>query len=508
MTDTIEPGHPRYPVAPEVMNSLRPPVIRLPIGGSARYPAMVLGGASIFVLRVPTNAGGTLTLEADVAASVALQQPFGKNQAKGWKKIVHEVPKGQFGDFFFLVLGAAATASCTFVQIGAARDGTGDADPPLVPWHFWYWPTAEIIDTPIPGTNKYGDQAVQILDRYAKAMGIPGPEQAGKWENQRPPDGHRPYLAPEWEGHCHMMAPASVLFEQPAPSGSKKIGGETFTQDELELLAGEWFGNFGQMNRRWYPKEYVMTKVLLLACFKPAEKKDKDTLRVALDRFYPPGPKHKPSVMHAMIPAFVEKTYNELGGDDQSFEAAIQGRFGTAAAEFYGCLVKELRENKHALISDMRSYSGQGGPEEVWNQAFFYYRAVFKEVGQDDRSMQIKCILYSNVDVEPPSTGGPGQVQGSEVTPIEPTPAYPKASLRFENLWSIRFDDAGNIASSHAFNRWKSVTNPNGEELYAPMNLTVLLPPTPDRHASADGNPLVKWDLVDRGLVTIRKRYR
>jgi hypothetical protein len=247
---------------------------------------------------------------------------------------------------------------------------------------------------------------------------------------------------------------------------------------------------------------------MLLACFKPSERKDKDTLRAALERFYPPGPKHRPSAMHAMIPNFVQKKYSELGGDDQSFEAALEERFGTAASSFYGMLVKELRENKHALISDMRSYSPDGGPEEVWNQAFFYFRAEFKEVGQDDRNMQIKCILYSNVDVEPPSTGAPGQIQGSEVTPIEPTPADPKASLRFEHLWSLRFDDAGNIASPHAFNRWRSVKNPNGSELYAPMNLTILLPPTPHRHAAADGNPLVKWDLIDKGLVTIRKRYR
>ncbi len=147
------------------------------------------------------------------------------------KKPVH-------GRYYLFVKGSSPrTVKCGFTQTANARDGTSAGAPPLIPWNFFFWPSAKVFDDGEPNPNISTMEA--ILAKYERAYGHKPPTGV-QWENAH----HFRATGASWFGHCHLSARASILFEQPvdakvmAPDGASV----TFTQEELEFLAAEWVG--------------------------------------------------------------------------------------------------------------------------------------------------------------------------------------------------------------------------------------------------------------------------
>ncbi|MGH9663714.1 MAG: LysM peptidoglycan-binding domain-containing protein, partial [Bryobacteraceae bacterium] len=126
-------------VARNDVNLLRLPVVRLPVGWRTPQPTAV----TRFRLWVPTDSGGILTIKHENGGTVDLRKPFRTVLKPPAAEVTYEVKAADFGEFFVIATGAANNiVTCAFVQISFSRDGAGEADPPLIPWNFYYWPTA------------------------------------------------------------------------------------------------------------------------------------------------------------------------------------------------------------------------------------------------------------------------------------------------------------------------------------------------------------------------------
>src|SRR5262249_29188995 len=147
-------------------------------------------------------------------------------------------------------------------------DGAGDSDPPLIPWTFWYWPTAK--------GNAFWDLAGDVMARFGKAFGKNPNDckSAEQTDHVTDPVSDIPYF--DWQGHCHLAAPASILFEEPRDT---KHNGQSFDQADLKFLALEYWGNFGKVLPVWeLARGPEIGKYYLPRYFKPGEPKNHSTL--------------------------------------------------------------------------------------------------------------------------------------------------------------------------------------------------------------------------------------
>lgn len=516
MADTIpgpsgaQPVAPSADDAPPTINILKPPIVRLPIGRSATYPLQGLQKEeSAFVLWVPTNGGGKLTLSTHSLVQVALERPLGKVLKTGTKSLTFDVPDQQHGEYFFIVAAPAATAICEFVQVGLAREDASQSAAPLVPWNFWYFPAAANVVDPMTG-RRYSDPfAAKTMKKYAKAFKLVDATGPATWEYDSA-NRHVDLYADEWEGHCHNAAPSSAIFHLPAPGGTFTVNGVQFTRSELMLLAAEFFGNFGQDKRVWaLPDGPPLGKYSLWRLLKPGEPAD---AKVLMDRILAVTPKPLTAPDHThdqKVQAATEAGLfiaNQNGAS--AYEKTVRETFGRLAAEFYEKLILKLSKEKTPLVADARVYDGARGANEVWNQVFFYYRARYQEdASQDNRLMNIQCDLYANVDDNSANLAPyPATVKGSEVTPVPPFERKAQVLL-YNNIWLLAFTVAGGLEMNDKRNRWTSHQNINGQELYAPTDVFELTSLVEQRHGQASGNPYITWDLVKAGALVLHKRF-
>jgi hypothetical protein len=168
----------------------------------------------------------------------------------------------------------------------------------------------------------------------------------------------------------------------------------------------------------------------------------------------------------------------------------------------------------------MRSYHVNGGPEQVWNQIYFWYQAFYMEspidntgVDRDDPSsenydendMIIACEMRANLDHHVTTSDLPAKVSGGETIPID------SLSLVFRNQWRIQFDGAGKIVVQDKRNAWQFVHTDKDEPLYAPTELIALAKPGSSRNSGTKiqlGNRFLGTELLDVALLKLRKRYQ
>jgi hypothetical protein len=293
-----------------------------------------------------------------------------------------------------------------------------------------------------------------------------------------------------------------MLFDVPTQATYK---GVSFADEEMKLLATEYCGNFGafgefwELNRgstkpggpqaRWYLPGY----------FKPGGEKTRDGFVWGLKQegyTAASGPDSAEVIADVHVAA---------SGGEAAFTRKIEKWLGELAAEFYDALIRLMRVKKHPLLSNMRSYSGGAGPEQVWNQVFFWYQAWYQENGdtKDERDMIIVSDLRANRDTYP-CMSLPAEVNGSDMKPKDAD------SLIFRHEWRIQFDDAGKILLADPKNEWRHAQNTMREELYAPTNLLTMVKPLTSRRSGTPfglGNKYVGTELVAKGLLTLHKRY-
>jgi hypothetical protein len=498
-----KPGHSDVPgsepgrVARDVVNILKLPVTRLPVGWRVSQPAPL----TRFRIWVPTNTGGTLTVRHLGSGQVDLRKPAKKVLKPAAKEVVYQVKTGEFGEFFVLADGALnEVVECTFVQISFSRDGEGDSDPPLAPWTFYYWPTALKIKQSDGSekTNTWSDQAADVMDRYGQAFSLDG----AACRLAEKTDHGTPSVGAGWEGHCHNSAPASILFEQPTAITYKGI---SFDEEEMEYLAAEFFGNFGTFESGWQLKRGsskpggATARWYLPGYFKPGGPKTRDAFVWGLKK------EGYNAASGANSADVIADAYISSFGSEAAFSTQIEQWMGELAAEFYDNLIQFMRVKKHPLLSNMRSYGGGNGPEEVWNQGYFWYQAWYQENGdtKDEKDMIILFDLRANLD-KYPSTGLPAEIIGNDMKPKD------SDSLIFNMEWRIQFDASGKIVVVDKKNEWRHLKNSSADELYAPSNMLTLAKPVSTRKtgdAFSLGNKFVGSDLVSNGLLTVHKRY-
>jgi hypothetical protein len=474
-------------VAPNVDNTLTVPVRRLPLG----VPIPTDAGPTRWKVWVPTALGGLLTISHSGATQIDIQQPLGTSLATGTTEATTVVA---FGDCWVVIAGDSGALFATLVQKAWSRMADGDptADP-LLPWNFYYWPSNQ--------SSPDAFKARAILKKYAFAVGNSG-TQADDWEFAN----HQVPGTASWAGHCHNAAPASAFFVQPV---AQTINGTDFDEEEMELLATEWFGNFGSIHWEWALLNGTVPPypggLDLLAYLKPGGPKDRASLIQGLGHVY-----DSPAMAVQQGDQWVASAGGEAGLPDWA-----KTQFGRNAASFFMQIQTSLGQLQTSrglgggpLTSNMRSYEGADGPDQVWNQVFFYYEATFAETWpsdpQDDHDIRITCNLYSNID-QFPSPGLPGAVVATEVTPGTSS----TDCQLYKNVWRIVFDDSGQINPSDDRSEWVSLQNDSGEDLYAPTMLGRILPPsmTPRQDVPISiGNPALGAEFLS--FVKINVRYK
>jgi hypothetical protein len=291
-----------------------------------------------------------------------------------------------------------------------------------------------------------------------------------------------------------------VLFEQPT---AQTINGQAFTEDEMEFLATEWFGSYGVLA----PSDWTLRNTRfsgmpgrwdILGYLKPGGPKDRSALIGGL------GHESDPSTAVQIADAWV----NNAGGE-AAFTDWIKKDFGKSAATFFNTLQTQLAMTGAPFSSNLRSYEASSGPEQVWNQVVFYYQATFAETWprnpHDDKDIKVTCDVYSNID-QRPSPGFGGTYASGAVTPG----ASSQDSWLYRNVWRIVFDDKGQVNASDDRNEWISLQNDQGQELYAPTNLTQIQAPLSSPRQGGNpfmlGNPVLGTEFL--AYVKINARYR
>lgn len=317
--------------------------------------------------------------------------------------------------------------------------------------------------------------------------------EAAQWEEHQ----HQKEKAPEWEGHCHRAAPASVVFEEPA--AKKTFGGQTFDQEELEFLATELYGNFWEeQDKVW---ELSKEKAYPLGGLKPGLPKDEAALLTA----YQWKGKNTTEAAKAVADLVAN------AGSETAVAERIDVAFGTQAALLYAALLHHVLRAGEPLWSNLRSNASFEGPAPVWNHAVWFFRSTYAEFGggklTDDRDMVIGCEIFANVD-DFPSDGAPGKAVGAEAVPIDSS----KMSLYVKNTFRLQFDGgSGMLDFMDERARWLDAQDRAGGHLYPLLNLQPLGKARASKksvHHFDMGNIAVDWDLVTSGLLSVRKRFR
>lgn len=504
-----EPGR----VARNDDNFLDLPVTRLKLG----LQNTTFSDVTRYRVWVPTNTGGDLTVTHLDGGTVDIRRPLGKVVGARAKSVNYEVKAGEFGEFFVIAKGKAVKEGvlCTFFQTSFSREGAGDSDQPLIPWTFWYWPTAK--------GNPHWEKALDIMSRFGKAFGK-DPANCRSAEETDHVTAELPSKKWDWQGHCHLAAPSSILFEEPPPQPTS-INGQSFSQDEMKFLALEYFGNFGHLLLpvAWELKRGAKVKVnknlerCLTHYFKPGAGKTRDAFVDGLKsepNFKKPEEKWDDPTLNQELGKLAD-IYIENNGGVGGFEAQIDKWQGGEAAEFYQALIDYMRVKKHPLVANMRAYYPDRGPRDVWNHALFWYEAFYLEripdtkAGEleDENDLIISCVLRVNLD-DDLKRGLPAKILDNKSIPLDDT------SHGYTNLWRIHFDGSGKIAMDHDRNEWIYIRNAASQELYTPTKLQAVAAPSKTRATDPNlgpldlGNKFVGTELVDKGLLKIRKRYR
>lgn len=444
-------------VAPNRMNTLRFPFIRLPLMGLFDKAFPLESTLGLFEVYVPSRHGGRLTIgfgkEHKSDENILwVDAPDGTRTRMTDKRPVRiEIAPHARGDGIFRVYvsspGGAFSIYAWFEEIGFARERSGE---PLIPWNFWYFPFGHAV----PG-NLWQDSLLQPLQRYEKAFGVPG---VVKWEAEHHSDP-RSEKDP-WVGHCHDCAGASILFERPPEEGVRH-GGVHFTSEELKLLAAEYFGRFGSVKWLWsLPDEG--------------------------------GPKRGP---------FHEQRPHE---DEQGFGRA------SVLGDFINMLRNHLRDGGHAIRMDLRDETGVDH-RAVWNQAVYRYVIRYAQKHVDDMGLlDCEMTMNANDDVQPADaadSGMPAEVSDRRDGSRTPTPSGLGRDFRI--VFRMRFDADGWMDPSSADNRWlwtKRVNLPPpggtgttmGLLTFAPRNAHRLIATRPhgSPNPGGDGNPRIRPDDV------------
>jgi hypothetical protein len=478
------------PVVPSGINTLAAPARRLPLGIPTDCPS----GSVRWFVWIPSNIGGELKIELDGASSIEIQAVSGAVLASGSTEASYHVPMGVSGDLVVVTTGGAGSpVHAHFTQTYWARQSASLSAAPLVPNNFWYWPSK--------GSEGWALRANNVLRRYGEAVGKAKPDPA-VFEHAM----HQDDDAEAWEGHCHNAAPVSAMIEPPEKGtigSTLGFGGRSFDADEIKLLATELFGNYGSTLSKWHLQRGAFDGVgrfSLLAYLKPG------------------GPKTLAALAAALVNTVGREQADQFAGraialewGEAPFAEKFERELGVQGAGFFKALQTQIAQEGQPLMGNLRGYDAHRGPEEVWNQVCFHFSASYIETAglNDPCDLLVLCNLTANTDKAPPTSEPPARVKAGTVYPSKPG----QSSLSYLHRLRLVFLRNGSLDETSAKNRWLSVKNHVGEQLYAPINLAIINKLDTKRRAAKDaedesllGNPVVGLELLKE--LTLHPRFR
>lgn len=261
---------------------------------------------------------------------------------------------------------------------------------------------------------------------------------------------------PEWQGHCHLAAPASVMFVNP-PAEGLEYNGVEFLAEELKFYAAEFVGRFGR--------------------FTPVYELPTD------------GSGARKGELHEMKPSQKQ----ELFGTDPH---ALLGLLGVVR--------RELGVSGNALVVDFRDMSGLDHAE-VWNQAVYRYVTRYWQPDVSDPTLTDgSCALFSNADryTGTVTSGLPAH------TELEHGETVVKHDVEHEvcrNEFTVRFTASGTHDASAPENRWKATLR-RGVDTFAPRYALRIERPA-KKVVEAHGNPRIDPKHVLE-LLRLRPEFR
>jgi hypothetical protein len=457
-------------VAPNRLNTLGFPLLKLRLLKSKDDALVLELPIGAFEVYVPSNHGGELTIgfgkeRLDPEHTLVVDKPDGTRvqMAKG-QRVEIDIAPGQRGDGIFRVYVHAPSGAFSiyarFEEVGFAREKNGR---PLVPWNFWFFPYSHADDG-----NAWAGKIVQPLERYAEAFGTTA---ATAWELEHHGDPTK--TRKHWEGHCHDAAGASILFVAPPDDGIEH-NGVKFRCEELKFYATEFFGQFGEITRKW-----------------------------AL-------PGTSDSDIHGPYIERQPHDFPELFGRKQ------------ALGDFVTHLRAWIRDLGQAVRMDLRDENGDDYTAR-WNHAVYRYRIAYWQADIDDLGLVTADLLLSaNGDFLPgdgSSSGLPAYIYVKKDGTRFPFPNGSGRDHRIEFV--MRFDADGVMDPLSADNRWTSMrrtTLPDpavdkredekfSSESFAPRSLSIVSAPRAASNINSGGNPHIERTAV-LAMLQIRDGFR
>ncbi len=395
-------------VGPNIMNTIDV-ARRLPLVRSRSDAKHFTESPGFHALFLPTNLGGRLRIGfADTKQDakkkrLGVVDPHGNVHTRdesGEVRIDIEVLRRGNGLFQIAVYDETQDYRlyAMFEESGTARQADKK---PLIPWNFWYFPFAASRKD----ESAWGGTELQPLQKYERAFKETG---VLAWEKAHHGDPTK--SRPEWQGHCHLAAPASVMFVNP-PAEGLEYNGVEFLAEELKFYAAEFVGRFGR-----FEKVYEL----------------------------PTKDGHRGGVLQ-------EKKPSE---SPEVFGAARDG-----IVELLRMLRRELQVKGRALIMDLRDATGLD-PTEVWNHAVYRYVTRYWQPDVADPTLTDgSCAVFANGDFYSGivSSGMPARTttrDGEAV--IDHLESHEKRVSEF----TVRFTADGEHDANAAENRWKATRSP------------------------------------------------
>lgn len=384
-------------LAPNILNTIEL-THTLPLVDDERRATRFELSVGVFRIVVPSNHGGTLRVgfhdpEPYAELSLVVIDPHGARHFRHSleaTELAIRIKKGEAGSSVFYAVVQSPKRDfwiyAKYQESGWARDALGK---PLIPWNFWFFPFQRESRH---GASAFKTEQWDPLGKYEKAFGAHG---VMVWEL----DHHSDYDQPreEWAGHCSVIAPASILFEEPPPL-SDPINGVRFTGEEVKLLLGEVVGRYVQFGDDGW---------------KLPEKLNKD------------GPDEgiKP------------------GDDDRASK-----RFAAPLLGLLKLLRSALQDRGAPLVMGFRDAAGNT-PSAVWNHVVYRFETTYRQYNLDDlRVVQATTVLHANADAATDgSTSGLPTTHGGAERHL---------------VYTVRFDRTGQLGRGtkkdipHSDDRW------------------------------------------------------
>jgi hypothetical protein len=562
------------------------PFKRFPLGEKRAKPIRRTRWHKFYI---PTKYGGYLNIGLSRGRAKLFFQDYQsrleKESGKKYRSFSgrrwFKIPENKHGWYFLKIEGVHRyRLTIRFIEEGFARKKDGS---PHIPWNFYWFPVNK--DVSFSGGGVFWD--------YSEAMRSEGPPEeadakkylkdlkkklaaarakhartgstddwgeawileekvkypAATWEQEF----HYKKNQPDWAGHCHNSAPASVLLEMPQKG---VLNGKRFSAEQVGLLATEWTGNFKSYKREGGKFmaftlgaggkllcPLVWTAYPILHFFKPSDPVSRaHFIKSVENQFDIPALRKRVRNLEASantqpkkneaasarsqlqskekhIKDSVDEAIRDHGGTESGFQDHVMKKFGQAAAGLHKFLQERVLRDGLCLVGNLRAGSSKSDCSPVWNHPVFKYRSEFKEepFKDDEKCIAVNTRLVASADAERvvgtmPARAFDSVFGGQRVREMRKSRPGKSSPPEIRLLtYDVQFNAQGEIDVNHANNRWTKVANKKKRPLFAPTTLLVYDKPLSKRRSGTPfglGNPFVDWRVIKKNLSKVVDKFR